>query len=262
MLPVAQIIAVYNHKGGVGKTTTATTLAYLLARDGKRVALIDLDEQGDSTLVYGVPDAEKLQNTVLSLMVKIIREEPLPAPQEYMFNYKGVDLVPSNEEISTLEVNLCAVNFREYKLQEYIAHISELYDYIIIDCMPAFNIALINVMVCSDKVIIPVSPEYMPAVASMKFLKNYLKIKAHANPNLEIAGILITMDQSRTKLSKKVKTELQEAVGGKINIFKTHIPRSVDVADACGEHKTICEYNPKNAAAIAYEAFYQEVIGG
>lgn len=261
MLPVAQIIAVYNQKGGVGKTTTATTLAYLCARDGKRVALIDLDEQGNSSIAYGVPDPEKLETTVLTLLAKIITEEPLPAPQEYMFNYQGVDLVPSNREISTLERNLCNVNFREYKLQEYIAKIADLYDYIIIDCMPAFNIALINVMVCADRVIIPVTPSLFASVGSIRFIENFLALKAHANPKLEIAGILITMNQPRTTISEEVMTELQNAVGGHINIFETKIPRSIRVEKACAARKTICEFEPANPAAIAYENFYKELMG-
>ena len=131
---MAKVIAVYNKKGGCGKTTTATTLAYLLARCGKRTALIDLDSQGDSSLAYGVPNPDKLQTTMLSLVKQVIIGEPLPSPSSYMYSYHGVDLVPSNEEISTLERNLSNVDFREYILKEYISQISPSYDYIIIDC--------------------------------------------------------------------------------------------------------------------------------
>lgn len=136
---MAKVIAVYNKKGGCGKTTTATTLAYLLARCGKRTALIDLDSQGDSSLAYGVPNPDKLQTTILSLVKQVIIGEPLPSPSSYMYSYHGVDLVPSNEEISTLERNLSNVDFREYILKEYISQISPSYDYIIIDCMPNFD---------------------------------------------------------------------------------------------------------------------------
>lgn len=132
---MAKVIAVYNKKGGCGKTTTATTLAYLLARCGKRTALIDLDSQGDSSLAYGVPNPDKLQTTILSLVKQVIIGEPLPSPSSYMYSYHGVDLVPSNEEISTLERNLSNVDFREYILKEYISQISPSYDYIIIDCI-------------------------------------------------------------------------------------------------------------------------------
>ena len=125
---MAKVIAVYNKKGGCGKTTTATTLAYLLARRGKRTALIDLDSQGDSSLAYGVPNPDKLQTTILSLVKQVIIGEPLPSPSSYMYSYHGVDLVPSNEEISTLERNLSNVDFREYILKEYISQISPGYD--------------------------------------------------------------------------------------------------------------------------------------
>ena len=135
---MAKVIAVYNKKGGCGKTTTATTLAYLLARCGKRTALIDLDSQGDSSLAYGVPNPDKLQTTILSLVKQVIIGEPLPSPSSYMYSYHGVDLVPSNEEISTLERNLSNVDFREYILKEYISQISPSYDYIIIDCKTVY----------------------------------------------------------------------------------------------------------------------------
>lgn len=258
---MAEIIAIYNKKGGCGKTTTATTLAYLLAKQGYRTALIDLDAQGDSSLAYGVPDPDKLQTTILSLMKQIILEEPLPQPNTYMFHYNGVDLVPSNEEASTLERNLNNVDFREYVLKGYVSQISSLYDYIIIDCMPGFDIGIINVMVCADRVIIPTQAEYFSAVGSMKFIRNFQKIKCHANPKLEVAGILITMDQGRTNLSTQVVQELTSAIGEHINIFKTRIPRSVKVAEASGYQKTICEYLPSNPAAIAYNNFLKELMG-
>ena len=258
---MAKIIAIYNKKGGCGKTTTATTMAYLLARQGKRTALIDLDAQGDSSLAYGVPDPDKLQTTILSLMKQIILDEPLPPTASYMFQYQGVDLVPSNQEASTLERNLCNVDFREYVLRTYINQISGLYDYIIIDCMPGFDVGIINVLVCADQVIIPTQPEYFSAIGSMKFIKNFQKIKQHANPKLEIAGILITMDQERTNLSAQVTRGLNAALGAHINIFKTRIPRSVKVAEASGFQKTICEYIPTNPAALAYEAFLKEWMG-
>lgn len=188
---MAKVIAVYNKKGGCGKTTTATTLAYLLARCGKRTALIDLDSQGDSSLAYGVPNPDKLQTTILSLVKQVIIGEPLPSPSSYMYSYHGVDLVPSNEEISTLERNLSNVDFREYILKEYISQISPSYDYIIIDCMPNFDTSMLNVMVCADSVVIPTQAEYYSAIGSMKFIRNFQQIRQHANPKLEIAGILI-----------------------------------------------------------------------
>ena len=201
---MAKVIAVYNKKGGCGKTTTATTLAYLLARCGKRTALIDLDSQGDSSLAYGVPNPDKLQTTILSLVKQVIIGEPLPSPSSYMYSYHGVDLVPSNEEISTLERNLSNVDFREYILKEYISQISPSYDYIIIDCMPNFDTSMLNVMVCADSVVIPTQAEYYSAIGSMKFIRNFQQIRQHANPKLEIAGILITMNQGNPNLSTQI----------------------------------------------------------
>ena len=221
---MAKVIAVYNKKGGCGKTTTATTLAYLLARCGKRTALIDLDSQGDSSLAYGVPNPDKLQTTILSLVKQVIIGEPLPSPSSYMYSYHGVDLVPSNEEISTLERNLSNVDFREYILKEYISQISPSYDYIIIDCMPNFDTSMLNVMVCADSVVIPTQAEYYSAIGSMKFIRNFQQIRQHANPKLEIAGILITMNQGNTNLSTQITQELERTIGNQIRIFNTRIP--------------------------------------
>lgn len=215
---MAKVIAVYNKKGGCGKTTTATTLAYLLARCGKRTALIDLDSQGDSSLAYGVPNPDKLQTTILSLVKQVIIGEPLPSPSSYMYSYHGVDLVPSNEEISTLERNLSNVDFREYILKEYISQISPSYDYIIIDCMPNFDTSMLNVMVCADSVVIPTQAEYYSAIGSMKFIRNFQQIRQHANPKLEIAGILITMNQGNTNLSTQITQELERTIGNQIPI--------------------------------------------
>lgn len=236
---MAKVIAVYNKKGGCGKTTTATTLAYLLARCGKRTALIDLDSQGDSSLAYGVPNPDKLQTTILSLVKQVIIGEPLPSPSSYMYSYHGVDLVPSNEEISTLERNLSNVDFREYILKEYISQISPSYDYIIIDCMPNFDTSMLNVMVCADSVVIPTQAEYYSAIGSMKFIRNFQQIRQHANPKLEIAGILITMNQGNTNLSTQITQELERTIGNQIRIFNTRIPRSVKVAEASGYHSLI-----------------------
>ena len=258
---MAKVIAVYNKKGGCGKTTTATTLAYLLARYGKRTALIDLDSQGDSSLAYGVPNPDKLQTTILSLVKQVIIGEPLPSPSSYMYSYHGVDLVPSNEEISTLERNLSNVDFREYILKEYISQISPSYDYIIIDCMPNFDTSMLNVMVCADSVVIPTQAEYYSAIGSMKFIRNFQQIRQHANPKLEIAGILITMNQGNTNLSTQITQELERTIGNQIRIFNTRIPRSVKVAEASGYQQTICEYRPKNPAAVAYEDFLKELMG-
>ena len=141
-----------------------------------------------------------------------------------MYSYHGVDLVPSNEEISTLERNLSNVDFREYILKEYISQISPGYDYIIIDCMPNFDTSMLNVMVCADSVVIPTQAEYYSAIGSMKFIRNFQQIRQHANPKLEIAGILITMNQGNTNLSTQITQELERTIGNQIRIFNTRIP--------------------------------------
>ena len=201
---MAKVIVVYNQKGGCGKTTTATTLAYLLARCGKRTALIDLDSQGDSSLAYGVPNPDKLQTTILSLVKQVIIGEPLPSPSSYMYSYHGVDLVPSNEEISTLERNLSNVDFREYILKEYISQISPSYDYIIIDCMPSLGMTTINALVAATSVLIPVPAAYLPVKGLCQLIKTISMVKKRLNKKLKIEGIVLTMVDYRTNYARKI----------------------------------------------------------
>lgn len=127
--------------------------------------------------------------------------------------------------------------------------------------MPNFDTSMLNVMVCADSVVIPTQAEYYSAIGSMKFIRNFQQIRQHANPKLEIAGILITMNQGNTNLSTQITQELERTIGNQIRIFNTRIPRSVKVAEASGYQQTICEYRPKNPAAVAYEDFLKELMG-
>lgn len=134
---MAKIIAIMNEKGGVGKTATATALAYLLAKSGKKTALIDFDGQGHASIICGVKNPNKLEVTISTLLNKVIMDEPLPPVDSYLFRgQNGIDLIPANSQLFVLERNLCNVDFREYKLSEYVGTIKDLYEYIIIDCMP------------------------------------------------------------------------------------------------------------------------------
>ena len=258
---MAKVIATMNEKGGVGKTATATTLAYLLAKRGKKTALLDFDGQGHASIICGVKNPNKLEFTISTLLNNIITDEPLPQADEYIIhNQNGVDLIPANSQLFTLERNLCNVDFRETKLSEFVDTIKDSYDYIIIDCMPQIGTPMINVMMCADSIIVPTQAEILSAQGLSQLLSHYQTIRKNSNHRLRIEGILITMDSPNTIVSAQVKTMLESNFAGKVPIFNTHIPRSIKVAEACMYQQTICEYLPDNPAAIAYENFVKELM--
>ena len=258
---MAKIIAIMNEKGGVGKTSTATSLAYLLAKIGEKTALIDFDGQGHASMLCGVENPNKLDITISTLLNKVIMDEVLPGPESYIFHgSNGVDLIPANSQLFVLERNLSSVDFREYKLSEYVNTIRDLYDYIIIDCMPQIGTPMVNVMMCADSIVIPTQAEILSAQGLNELLKHYQIIRKNSNHTLEIDGILITMDTGRTIVSSQVKSMIESTFAGRINLFQTRIPRSIKVAEACLYQQTICEYMPENPAAIAYENFVKELM--
>ena len=256
---MSRVIAIINEKGGVGKTTTATNMAYLLGKQNKKVLLLDFDGQANSTMIMGDKNPNEIDITISTLINKIIMKENLPPKENYIIKNKGIDLIPSNSNLFTLERNLCNINFREYILQNFIDEIKKDYDYIIIDCMPQIGTPMINVMIASDSIIIPTQSEILSAKGLAELIKHYLTIK-DINKNLKIDGILITMDSKKTIASKEVKKVLEESFGEYINIFQNVIPRSTKVAEANIYKQIICEYLPTNIVSKAYEDFLQEVL--
>jgi cellulose biosynthesis protein BcsQ len=202
----AKVMAVLNEKGGTGKTATSTALAYLLARKGEKVAILDFDGQGHSTMLCGVENPNKLEVTISTMLNKIITGEMLPEPESYIIQGKnGVDLIPSNSQLFMLERNLAGIDFREYKLSEYISTIKDRYSCIIIDCMPQIGTPMINVMMCADSIVIPTQAELLSAQGLAELMRHYQVIKRNSNHNLRIEGILVTMDTERTIVSAHVK---------------------------------------------------------
>ena len=259
---MANVIAIMNEKGGVGKTATATTLAYLLAKRGFKTALIDFDGQGHASQLYGIENLNGLDVTISTLINSIIEDEdkPLPAPESYIIKSKGIDLIPANSELFMLERNLSKFDFSEYTLSKYVNTIKCNYEYIILDCMPQIGKPMVNAMLCADSIVIPTQSEILSAQGLTELLKHYHSISKNCNKNIKIAGILITMDRGGTRVSKKVNSIIEDTFAGKINIFGAKIPRSTKVPEACLYQMTVCEFAPKDPAAIAYEMFTKELI--
>lgn len=255
---MSKVIAIVNEKGGVGKTTTAVTVSYLLGKKQKKVLLVDWDGQANSTMLISEMEPSNISVTISNIILSIINETELP--ENYIIHNKGIALIPANSELFVLERNLTNVNFREYILKKFIDNIREEYDYIIIDCMPQMGTPMMNAMIAADSLIIPTQAEILSAKGLNELFKHYFAMN-NANPNLKIDGVLITMDEINTKSSKEVKKMLKETCKEDVNIFKTTIPKSIKVAEATIYKKTISEFMPSNKAAQAYEKLVEEIMG-
>lgn len=255
-----KIIALANQKGGVGKSTTAINLGVGLARYGRKVLLIDADSQGNLTTMLGIEQPDELSATLATNLEKVMLDKPLTWAEGILHCEEGVNLLPSNIELSATEVNLVNTMSRETVLKTYLKEISGGYDYILVDCMPSLGMLTLNALTAADSVIIPVQSHYLSAKGLEHLLKTVRKVQRHLNPKLRIEGMLLTMTQSRTNFSKEIVELLRETYGRNIHIFQSEIPFSIKGAEmsACG--KSIFSFEPKGKIAAAYENFTKEVI--
>ena len=257
---MCRVIAIANQKGGVGKTTTTSNLGIGLARQGKKVLLIDADAQGSLTASLGIREPDRLEITLATIMGNIINDEEIRSDYGILSHDEGVDFIPGNIELSGLETSLINVMSRETVLRTYIDSQRDNYDYILIDCMPSLGMITINVFTCADSILIPVQAAYLPIKGLEQLIKTIGKVKRQINQKLEIEGILLTMVDNRTNYAKDISNLLIENYGSKVHIFENSIPMSVRAAEISAEGVSIYKHDPNGKVASAYQSLTKEVL--
>lgn len=255
---MGKIIAITNQKGGVGKTTSTFNIAVGLATAGKKILAVDMDPQGNLAKVMGyIP--EQIENTIADAFEALIRTDPIEKAdiEELMIHAKGIDVIPSNISLSSVEVAIVTATAREYLLKEILSLVKDEYDYILIDCQPSLSVLVINALTAADSVVVPIKAEYLNAngFAQLKRSIDYLQYKT--NKDLRIQGVFLTMFNERLKEAQGTLNDtLVMCRENDIRLFDTKISPSTDAAAASRNGISIFEY--KNSCKVADE--YRNLI--
>ena len=259
-MPKCEVIAIANQKGGVGKTTTTFNLEVALAHAGKRILLVDSDPQGDLTTYMGIHDPDNIPVTLSTLMERSIKDEDINSKEAILKHDEGIDLISSNLELSSMEVSLVNAMSREFTLRNCLSDIKDKYDYVLIDCMPSLGMITINALACADKVIIPVQSEFLAEKGMSHLMNTVLKVRKQINPNLKVGGILLTMVDGRTNLSKDIANELRSTYGTVFKLYDNQIPRGVKAAESSRMGESVLSYDSSSKVAQSYIDFAKEVL--
>ncbi len=243
---LGKIVSISNQKGGVGKTTTCINLSAFIAAMGKKVLVVDIDPQGNTTSGFGISKDKELRNSIYEVMMgdataeEAIRKSSLP----------NLDIIPSTIEFAGADVELMAVENREKVLRKALSQVREKYDFIFIDCPPSLNVFSVNAMTASDSVLIPIMGDFFSLEGLSQLLNTIKLVKKRLNPGLDIEGVVLTIYDGRSNLAIQVTADVEKWFGR--SVYKTRIPRNVRLSEAPSHGLTILQYDPSSKGSTAY----------
>lgn len=250
---MSRVIAIANQKGGVGKTTTAINVSACLAAAGRKTLLLDTDPQANATSGLGV-DPRKLATSIYHVLLDGMAASDVIVQTEV----KRLNLLPANFDLVGAEVEMTALIAREGKLRTALKSVRDEYDYIIIDCPPSLGLITLNSLTACDSVLIPIQCEYYALEGLGQLLETIELVRENLNPELEIEGVLLTMQDRRVKLSEQVISEVQKFFRGQV--YKTIIPRNVRLSEAPSYGKPIILYDARSTGAKSYTKLAREIV--
>lgn len=250
---MSKIIAIANQKGGVGKTTTSVNLAACLASLGKKVLLVDIDPQGNTTSGLGVNKGD-VSNCIYDVLINEVH------PKDAMLetNVAGLKIIPATIQLAGAEIELVPTISRELRLKKSLHMVKDQFDYILIDCPPSLGILTINSLTAADSVLIPIQCEYYALEGLSQLLNTVRLVQKHLNTSLQIEGVLLTMLDARTNLGIQVIEEVKKYFQQKV--YQTIIPRNVRLSEAPSHGQAIITYDPRSKGAEVYLELAKEVI--
>ncbi|AFC69231.1 chromosome partitioning protein ParA [Rickettsia amblyommatis] len=248
-----KVIAIVNQKGGVAKTTTTVNLATAFAAVNKKILVIDLDPQGNSSTGFGISQQQR-KNTIYQVLTNLIELKDAIISTDI----PNLEIITSNTNLSAAELDLTKLKDREYILIKLLEEIKILYDYIIIDCPPSLNLLTVNALVASDEVLIPMQCDFYSLEGLSHLLKTIEIVEKKLNPKIKIAGILFTMYDKRNRLTEQVEDDVRKCLGELV--FKTVIPRNIKLSEAPSYGKPAIIYDYKCSGAVAYIELTKEIL--
>jgi chromosome partitioning protein len=248
---MGRVYAIANQKGGVGKTTTTVNMGALLAKEGRQTLLVDLDAQCNATVALGL-DKQQTPSSYDGLVGEVsVAEAARPAGPDNLW------MVPANDHLAGASVELPRTDDFEYRLRDGLGPVRDRFAFTLLDCPPSLGPVTVNALCAADRVIVPVQAEYLALEGLVQFLDTLKLVRRNLNPNLEMAGVVITMKDDRLRLAQDVERELREHLPAKV--FRTVIPRSIRVAEAPSYGIPVAEHAPGSAGARAYIELAEEV---